>query len=522
MGQVVFAMVLSLTLFGWASLVVVDSFYTADDFVQLVASVPASLSDAAGFFLTDWGGATEGGTYYRPLVNVSLWMNSVITGLSPAALRVTSLLIHLAASALVTVVGRSRLGFPTPSAVLAGTFFLLLPLHDQAIYWIAARTDLLCALFYLLAFLGLTSRSLLIQLCGCIAFALALASKEMALTVPGTVGLWWIVQARDDRQRLCVAVRVGSLMSVVLVAYIAVRLSVLEGIGGDPRLLSIGPELGDHVLRMVSWSVVPFDLERLRDFARVQRMLIGPLYLFAAIILYLAIRYLRRDRRAWFALGWIALSMVPVVGAPNAWYSYIPSVGGCFLLASFCLAFPKRELAIGVIIMVVAASSLRASARLMADAGKLSQMLVYAGTNAGHDIFVVNSPIVLRGRYVVVTDQSHFDAAVRFLRLPNRTIPLNYAYIESRTDDRLSAYWDANRIIAKADVARRTFLTLDGTGVKNTSATVGASRPGVFADYLVREVARGNIASIEITPTFPSLSRSAVTVFQAGHLTLVR
>ena len=491
--------------FIWATWPAIGAFFTADDFVQLAVGVPASAGDALRYFTTDWGGSDTGGTYYRPLVNLSLWLNRAITGLSPAALRITNLALHIAVACAVMLAARRRLALDAPAAFLAGCLFLLWPLHDQAILWISARTDLLCALFYLLAFVGLTADRWQRQLGGCVAFAAALASKEMAVTLLLVLPFWWWLVRRPAT--LAVGARPVLLALAVLAAYMPLRVHVLGRLGGDPAFLAFDMRIVDGAKQLLLWALLPLDLERVRSFARAQPLLIVPLYALALAVLVIAIRRLAHNRLAWFGLGWIVITMLPVIARANSWYAYIPSVGGSIVLAMLCSSGRRGRTVAAFATILIAALGLRSGAQQMAAAARLSELAVTAASRAGTELLIVNSPIVLNDRFLVVTDQSHFDAAARALALPRVTTALNYAYVESEDDARLSAAFEGDAIIARADVGRRTYLTLDGTDPAR-------------ATYEVIERQRAQIAAIRIVPK--ATRRDSVVTFSGGRLVAPR
>ena len=508
----------SVLLFAWAVAPAWDSFVTADDFLLVSVSVPYTGTDALRYLWTDWGGSESGGTYYRPLVNLSLWANRVVTGLSPAALRATGLLLHVAVSVIVAVIALRRLAFSATAASLSGALFLLLPLHDQAILWIAARTDVLCAMFYGLGFLGLTGRSLRSQLAGSVGLAAALGAKEMAITLPIVTTLWWLILSPHERR--APLLRPVLLSGVVIVAYALVRLEALGGIGGDPGLFVFGRGVFTGLAKMFAWSLLPFDLEAVRDVARIHTVLVVPLYAVALVVTMAVVIRLRRDRIAWFALLWVALTASLVIARPNTWYAYIPSIGGTFFIVAL-LRTSRYQLGLSIVVVLMAAMSLRGGALQMAEAGRLSQTLVHSANQTGRDLYVANSPSVLSGRYLIVTDQSHFDSAARNLGLRFRTIALNYAYIERPNVALLDARLEGEVIVVTADVGRKTYLTLDGTGVPRTTEIVGGPLEGAHAQYQVMETSNGHIAQIRIRP-FSAEVLTGVSAFKAGRLAVVQ
>ena len=147
-----------------------------------------------------WSEVGEASHYYRPLITLSFFLDVKVWGLRPFGFHLTNLLAHVAVILAVLAVARRVTGGEV-AAVIATLTFALQPLHTESVSFVSGRTDVLAALFFLLALLaydrgrerpgwGFVSGSL-----G--AYLLALLSKEVAITLPAVLALWdWRV--RDD------------------------------------------------------------------------------------------------------------------------------------------------------------------------------------------------------------------------------------------------------------------------------------------------------------------------------------
>lgn len=101
----------------------------------------------ADFWITS-GPAASG--FWRPLVTFSYAVDRAWGGGAPWAFHAVNVAAHAAVSALVVVLA-SRLGAGPLAAFGAGLAFAVMPVHVESVAWIAGRTDVLCALFALLA-----------------------------------------------------------------------------------------------------------------------------------------------------------------------------------------------------------------------------------------------------------------------------------------------------------------------------------------------------------------------------------
>jgi tetratricopeptide (TPR) repeat protein len=147
---------------------------------------------------------------WHPLTMISHAVDYAIFGDNPAGHHFTSILIHAINSLLVFVLswrlityGLARVAgneqpvrevgrksYPLVAAFVAALLFGLHPVHVESVAWAAERKDLLCALFFLLSFLGYLkfreggARSTLFYILSLLALVAALLSKPMAVTLP--------------------------------------------------------------------------------------------------------------------------------------------------------------------------------------------------------------------------------------------------------------------------------------------------------------------------------------------------
>jgi hypothetical protein len=157
--------------------------------------------------------------YYRPVAFLSHALDWTLWGAEPFGFHLTNVLLHAATTLLVWVLGRRLLDGAAP--VIAALLFALHPASHEAVYWIAARFDLLATFFTLLALWCLSGR------CDGFAhrriwaaFGMALLSKESAISLLVVAPAWdvWI-ERRDWRTT---ARRLLPLL-LVAAAYLAIR-----------------------------------------------------------------------------------------------------------------------------------------------------------------------------------------------------------------------------------------------------------------------------------------------------------
>jgi len=162
-------------------------YWKSDDYLAL--HYAQDLGRALHDFVGPQYGATDVWWFYRPLITLSFWVDQCVGGPSPFVSHLSNVLAHAVSTLLVALLWRRFL--PDGRAFLAGLLWATMPAHQAAILWAVGRVDSHAAVWCLLT-LWLSQRrherladheraprwpSLL-------AFAVALASKELAFVVP--------------------------------------------------------------------------------------------------------------------------------------------------------------------------------------------------------------------------------------------------------------------------------------------------------------------------------------------------
>jgi hypothetical protein len=214
--------------------------------------------------------------------------------------------------------------------------------------WISGRTDVLAALGYGTAVLcHLHSRPLrprsTIWLGLCVlGFLLALAAKEMALTLPAVLllhgGLFPAGESRLAR------LLPPALCAGIAVAYLLARTAFLGGFQPPPHPFAHGPGDPDMLQRLLSAPILY--LADLVLFVPPDPVVTYPFWVrnpvlflaLAAVTAWTLVQSVRSvpDRRVWlYALGWTALTLLPVLLVSAAeHFLYLPSIGYCLLIGA--------------------------------------------------------------------------------------------------------------------------------------------------------------------------------------------
>ena len=131
----------------------------------------------------DWDDEFHTG-YYRPLINLTYFIDYRLWGMNPAGFRATNLVFHILTCCLLYLM-LVRFGTGPLAALGVSLLFALHPANTEAVSWAAARNNILATLFSLSAFLCHTDTSLkgwlprrILAVCF---FALAVFSKEFGI-----------------------------------------------------------------------------------------------------------------------------------------------------------------------------------------------------------------------------------------------------------------------------------------------------------------------------------------------------
>ena len=295
--------------------------------------------------------------FYRPLVSLSYALDTAVWGRAPAGFHLTNLMLHLAAALLVYALARRREPWPA-AAAFGAALFAAHPVHVESVAWISGRTDLLCAVLCLAAFVldrvgarrapGAGGRRAAALAC----FFLALMAKEMAVTLPLLLGFDRLLRPGRRVARLRIAARTMAPYLAIAGGYLMLRRVVL-GFEADP-LFHLDPigwlATAIFVLaRDATLLLLPLGLDPHYPYAP-RTTLLDPVVALSGVLLAIIVAAgvvtARGSRRAAFALAWIAVTLAPVLRFGSFGdvlladrFLYLPSVGLALLAARAVPAF---------------------------------------------------------------------------------------------------------------------------------------------------------------------------------------
>lgn len=333
--------------------------------------------------------------YYRPLVYMSMVVDKAIWGVSEFGFHLTNVILNALSAAafyLLACLVLSALGCGPAgvAALFSGALFALYPMHVESVSWVSGRTDILCGLFFFLAFIFhvMSRRRPVFLPLAAASFALSLLSKETAVVFPLTVLLYDLLSGNIDRKNSAVRY---SVYITLLAVYFYLRGRAFINLPGLSSGRVFGPEEGTRTLEGIAGLlpvikaslgayflyltklVFPFRFNAFIDTLPISGVYILSCVAALAVMTAAAVSsVIRKENVIAFSILWILITLLPslpvaltgVAAAPAAErYLYIPSAGLCmfagFLLARALTARPARlRAAAALLIFIVALSYL--------------------------------------------------------------------------------------------------------------------------------------------------------------------
>jgi len=234
--RAIFACAIAVVIAGAVYVNALRNPFIYDDYRLIVEN--RSLGDLSNVRAILWHEVT------RPLVNISYAIDYAIWGPSPFGFHLTNLLLHMVNVALLGWLAWRSAPRPHVVAPIASLLFAVHPMLTDAVGYISGRSELLCGMFFLLAFLcarqWLVSRRPWWLLPVVLLWALALLSKEIAAMFPFIVLAydWWVMPSEPAERRRRLLTVYGPLFAIAMVlalTRLAVFSSVEHGGGIEPQ-----------------------------------------------------------------------------------------------------------------------------------------------------------------------------------------------------------------------------------------------------------------------------------------------
>ncbi|RKY42234.1 MAG: hypothetical protein DRP85_03395 [Candidatus Makaraimicrobium thalassicum] len=280
--------------------------------------------------------------FYRPFQMISYVMDHSLWKADARGYHLTNLLLHIAVALavywLVNILFKDIL-----LSFLTGIFFLVHPVHTEAVSYISGRSDPLAALFMLLCFIfyvkGINTGRTKFFFLAIPAYAGALLSREAGLILIILLLLYHFAFKKEIKLKGFLP-----LLGVTFV-YIALRLTVLKGLVAAPaasgRFFQRLPGFFAAITEYTRLMALPFHLHM--EYGAPLFELNAPEVIAGVLILSFALACALKkrtgNRLVFFSIFWFFVALLPVSNLypVNAYMAehwlYVPSIGLFLLLA---------------------------------------------------------------------------------------------------------------------------------------------------------------------------------------------
>lgn len=285
--------------------------------------------------------------FFRPVSFAVMKLSYTLTGWSPAALHVLSMLWHLANCAMLMLL-LNRLGARPLLALGVAALFSIHPGHVATVQWIAVQTELMVTAFLIGATLcwaryrgwwGEPPAGPHLAGGAIVLYALALGCRENAIMLPAIllIGDWVTLRPRGLRvfdARWWVP---GLIVAALTAGYLALRTTMLGEASLPPKPYVIGPGDAGFVRFLVDKTcyyllgefllvpIIPFG--GVRYFREIPAWFYG-LTATVLVLPLLCVLLSRRRPAVWLGFAWLLLFMLPVLPAfESPHHLYLPGIG---------------------------------------------------------------------------------------------------------------------------------------------------------------------------------------------------
>jgi protein O-mannosyl-transferase len=284
---------------------------------------------------------------WHPLTWLSHMMDVQLFGLNPAGHHATSIVIHATNAAFLFLILAGATGCRWRSLLVAA-LFALHPLNVENVAWVAERKSLLCMFFSLatVAFYGRYTHApnRKSYLCVAIAFALALMSKPMAVTLPVLLLLfdyWPLNRINPDNTPQYTALireKIPLFIMSIASSIITIMAQHRGHAVSDLVHLPLSQRLANAAVATVTYArrtFWPNDLSYFYPHPGASLSIAAILTAIVILIAVTALVYRFRDHRP-LVVGWLMflIALLPVIGilqvgmqAMADRYAYLPTIG---------------------------------------------------------------------------------------------------------------------------------------------------------------------------------------------------
>lgn len=317
-------------------------------------------------------------SYYRPLCELSFWLDHFFWFDSASGWHLTNVLLHAVNTGLVFAIGLVLFTGLSTGKELAAFFSALLyginPLATEAVCWVSGRSELILGVFTLSSFLCYVifrrDRSYAALLLSGITYLCASLTKETALVLPALLIAFELLLQKDalegERKNIFIAAGYFILLTGLYIFVfrraffdtsnmrIAMGVSGLKPVSPIENVLVFFASLGYYVKKIFMPYPLNFAIDSIH------------LYLYGACGVGVVVFYVLRERSlpllVRFFTAWFLITVAPAIAAAVLhipwvpWaerYLYLPLAGFSLALGLWFFLFKERYRMVSSIVFVL-------------------------------------------------------------------------------------------------------------------------------------------------------------------------
>jgi len=330
----------------------INDFFVSDDFDWVHLTRYSEKSLLSYFGANYYGQINQGGSY-RPIINLSFWLDNEIWGLNPIGYHLTNIIFYIATAWLIFLL--VLLLFKNQKnkkwiAFLSALFFSLMPNHAEVAIWISGRCDAIATFFYLLSFylflLFKNKKKFLYFYLSLAIFIFSLLSKEIAITLPAVILLYELFILYQNKQikfkNLIKSIFYPIIYGILVVLFFIVRYlstGLFIGYYGENNFSFSFSRIYLMFLNLISDSLffLTARLKFVNFFEHKELLFLGTVLFIIFLLIKIILKY-RQELIFWFLFYFI--SMIPVINLifgvltdDGERFNYFPSVAVVIILA---------------------------------------------------------------------------------------------------------------------------------------------------------------------------------------------
>jgi hypothetical protein len=273
------------------------------DKISSLSNVPEAFTSQYGF--------KESTPYYRPIINLSFFLDAQISGKNPGGYHVSNIIYHLITVSLLFML-MLKFGLDKSISLFVSILFMVHPLLTNAIDWIAGRNDLIAGLFCLLSFIyflkyltDFTNKNLYLH---SLFYLLGIFSKESVLVLPAAcLFYFYLFERRKITKKILLKLAVIWLIPII--GSQLLKGVLIHSIGNVTYGLSALLDNFRVIPEVISKVFIPLEISVLPTFSLVKTIL-GTAILIIILLFPVFVRSIDK-KKFYFGVFWFFLFLLP-------------------------------------------------------------------------------------------------------------------------------------------------------------------------------------------------------------------